>query len=72
MSTVTFKRDDGREIDIETVWAPAEYDVGIMSAYIDEYTLPEGEPDLTDAEERRLLEDTPEPGPEYDDWGDYE
>jgi len=61
---MTFFRDDDSEVEVDIKWAPAEPDVGIMSNYIDDYTLPDGEPPLTDAEEKRLMETAEEPEPD--------
>ena len=57
-----FMRDDGREIEIEVHWGPADPDVGITGPYIWAWDLPQVEPDLTTQEQRRLLVDTPAPG----------
>ena len=60
-------RDDGRVIDIEVHWGPADADVGITGPCIWAWDLPPVEPDLTKQEQRRLLVDTPAPGRLEDD-----
>lgn len=70
MNNRWFTRDDGSEVYVRVKFQPAEPDVGIMSAYVEEYFLDKGEPPLTEAEEARLCENSvPEiPEPEMGDF----
>jgi len=63
-----FTRDDGRVVNIEVHWGPADPDVGITGPYIWAWDLPPVESDLTNQERQRLLVDTPAPTKaDYDD-----
>ena len=55
-SNTTFIRDDGREVDVRVTWDPSDPSVGIMHPTPVGYELDEGEPPLTEAEEKRLDE----------------
>ena len=62
MTMIPFTRDDGRVVEIEVHWSPADPDAGITWQYIWAWDLPPVEPDLTKLERHRLLVDTPAPG----------
>lgn len=71
MSSATFTRDDGREIEIDNIkWQPAERDEGIMGPWIDDYKLPAGEPPLSAKEDQRFCENATPPEPDEDYYED--